>query len=643
MVTDIQNGLMTDDETNTIVKDDNQWRRRRIDIQKIQNTILIWLDNNIDNNSEDCQNIIMEFQRIINNINTFTDSDQCIDFIQTIKDNKICIIMPGFLGQQMISRVHNMFQVDSIFIFCNNNKRHELWAKNWPKIKGVFTKITPICEALKQVAQQCEQNAMSLTFMAPNQKLDQLDPSFMYTQILKDIIICMDFEEKHMNEYISYCRDIFADNKNELLNVEKLEHQYSSQTPIWWYTYECFLYPMLNRALRLMDGDIIIRMGFFICDLQRHINELHQEQFGSQYSPASFTVYRGQGLSKADFEQMSKTKGGLISFNNFLSTSMKRQVSFSFAQQAAMNPDLVGILFIMNINPAQSTTPFASICNVSYFDTEDEVLFSMNTVFRICDIKPMTEKNRLFEVTLTLTSDDDEDLSALTYSIRDEIPSCEGGWKPLAFILEKMGQFDKAEEVYRFLMKESTYEEGRGSSYHALGRIKFGQGNYREAIMLYEKAINMYQEAFSPTSLNLLDLYNNIGKAYGAIDENSAALVYFEKAINIRQQSRCPDHPDLADSYNNIGNVYFRMGNSAEALSSHEKALAIRQQSLPSHHPDLAMSYNDTGLVYETMKNYSKAHSYFERATEIGQHSLPSNHPILQNYKMNLERMKTEL
>jgi hypothetical protein len=71
-------------------------------------------------------------------------------------------------------------------------------------------------------------------------------------------------------------------------------------------------------------------MGFFIADLHRHIVELHAEQFGNQYSPASFTVYRGQGLSKTDFEQMLKTKGGLMSFNNFLSTSKQREVSLAF-------------------------------------------------------------------------------------------------------------------------------------------------------------------------------------------------------------------------------------------------------------------------------------------------------------------------
>ena len=79
-------------------------------------------------------------------------------------------------------------------------------AKDWPKIKGVFTEITPICEALKKAAQQCEHNAISISFMATSgdvskKNLDQLDCSFMYTQILKDILLTIKFEQKHIEEF----------------------------------------------------------------------------------------------------------------------------------------------------------------------------------------------------------------------------------------------------------------------------------------------------------------------------------------------------------------------------------------------------------------------------------------------------------
>ncbi|CAF5151822.1 unnamed protein product, partial [Rotaria sp. Silwood1] len=79
--------------------------------------------------------------------------------------------------------------------------------------------------------------------------------------------------------------------------------------------------------------------------------------------PTNLQVFRGQGLSMEDFENMKKTKGGLMSFNNFLSTSRNREISFkNFARPAALNTNSVGILFIMNIDAAictKSSTPFA--------------------------------------------------------------------------------------------------------------------------------------------------------------------------------------------------------------------------------------------------------------------------------------------
>ena len=101
----------------------------------------------------------------------------------------------------------------------------------------------------------------------------------MYTQILKEILLSIKFGKQHFDEFIQYCREALADNEGALNNVKKLERQYGEQTPIWWYTYPCFLYPMLNRALRMMDADLIVRMGFFIGDLHRQIEQLHQQQF----------------------------------------------------------------------------------------------------------------------------------------------------------------------------------------------------------------------------------------------------------------------------------------------------------------------------------------------------------------------------
>ncbi len=532
--------------------------------------------------------------------------------------------------------------MDSIFIFCDNNKHREQWTKDWSKIKGVFTEITPICEALKQAAQQCEQNAISISIMGTGgdvskKNLDQLDPSFMYTQIMKEILLTIEFEPQHIQEFITYCRDVLTDNPGQLQHVDKLERKYPDQTPIWWYTFECFLYPMLNRALRLMDADLIIKLGFFIGDLHRQIEQLHKEQFVDPSSNQSFSVYRGQGMAKEQFEKMTTNKGGLLSFNCFLSTSKDSNVSLGFAESATTNADMVGVLFVMTINPAQSTTPFASVIEVGcYAGDEDEVLFSMHTVFRIGNITPMGDNHRLFRAELTLTADNDKDLRELTDRIREETFPNSTGWYRLGSVLLKMGQPQRAQRVYEILLEQRTEESAKAPIYNQLGSVKYQEGEYQEAIRFYEKSLAIYQQSLPPNHPDLASSYNNIGGVYHNMGDYPKALSSYEKALAIKQQSLPPNHPDLANSYNNIGAVYDKMGDYPKALSSYEKALAIRQQSLPPNHPDLASSYFGIGNVYFITGDYLKALSYYEKALAIQQQSLPPDHPHLATSYNNI-------
>ena len=210
----------------TVISKGEARRRRHADVQQMQNVLLIWLDSRIIESNDDCQNTITQLRCAVNDVNIYTNGELCVQFIETIRENKVCKVISGALGQRIVPRVHDMSQVDSIFIFCGDKKRHEGWAKDWPKIKDVFTEITPICEALKQAAQQCEHNATPMSFVATDKKSDQLDPSFMYTQILKEILLTIDCDEEDIQEYADYCRNAFAKNNGELKNIEQLERHY---------------------------------------------------------------------------------------------------------------------------------------------------------------------------------------------------------------------------------------------------------------------------------------------------------------------------------------------------------------------------------------------------------------------------------
>ena len=152
----------------------------------------------------------------------------------------------------------------------------------------------------------------------------------------------------------------------------------------------------------------------------------------------------------------------------------------------------------MTVDPSQSTAPFASIKNVSAIQSEDEILFAMQTVFRIGDITSMGENSRLFQVELTLTGDDDKDLRQLIDYIRKESYPDDGRMVSIGFSTSyNMGQFDKSEEVYQILLEQTTNESEKAPIYHQLGSAKYSQGEYKEAITFYEKAVEIYQKRSS--------------------------------------------------------------------------------------------------------------------------------------------------
>ncbi|CAF4937394.1 unnamed protein product, partial [Rotaria sp. Silwood1] len=178
-------------------------------------------------------------------------------------------------------------------------------------------------------------------------------------------------------------------------------------------------------------------------------------------------------LSK-DFEQLRNTEGGLLLFDNFLSTSIKREIEEGFIESALPKyKDNVGVLFIMTIDPnnvSTSTIPFAPIQKYSVFQEEEEILFSMHTVFRVPDIQQSTKNNRVWEVQLTLTSDSDPQLSTLTKYIKEKIDG--QGWYRMGKLMINVGHFDQAEILYNELFKKATNDNDRADIYQQLGEIK---------------------------------------------------------------------------------------------------------------------------------------------------------------------------
>ncbi|CAF1189899.1 unnamed protein product [Adineta steineri] len=607
-----------------------------------QNYLLAWVDSTIDQADKDCQDTLVQLKNVINDVNLCTEPNQCIQALNKADKERAFVIASGSLGQHLVPEIHDIPQLDAIYIFCDDISRHEEWIKNWTKVKGVHTNIQEICQALQLAVKQYDQDTIPVSFltlddMASPENFNQLEPTFMYTQLFKEILLDIKYGPRVIQDLAVCCREVFSGNSSELQLIHEFERNYRPQKAIWWYTRECFTYKMLNQALRIMDADIMINMGFFLRDVHQQIKQLHEQQVSS-YERKPFLVYRGQGLMQSDLEILHKAKGGLISFNNFLSTSTDDKVSLSFAQNASTEPNKAGILFIMSIDPCLKSTPFASIKGESYFKEEAEILFSMHTVFRVSAVKQMDNKKQLYQVELQLTSDDDQQLRLLTDRIRKEVAVCTG-WRRLGKLLLTAGQFNKAEELYYVLLEQTSDEGVKQHYYNQLGYVKHHQGDYEKAIWYYKKALEIDQKTVRSNHSDLAASYNNTGSVYQSMGEHSKALSFYEKAREIWQKTLPSNDPSLAASYNNIGSVYDKMEEYSKALSYHEKTLEIWQTTLPSNHPSLAASYNNIGSVYQSMGEHSKALSFYEKAREIWQKTLPLNHPDMANSYNNTGSM----
>ena len=67
----------------------------------------------------------------------------------------------------------------------------------------------------------------------------------------------------------------------------------------------------------------------------------------------------------------------------------------------------------------------------------------MHSVFRIGQMKQIDENNRLWQVDLTLTGDNDPQLHALTERMREETKGSTG-WLRLGKFMIKLAHFNKA-------------------------------------------------------------------------------------------------------------------------------------------------------------------------------------------------------
>ena len=330
-------------------------------------------------------------------------------------------------------------------------------------------------------------------------------------------------------------------------------------------------------------------------------------------------------MSTKDFDKLKKNIGGLLSFTSFLSTTTDERVSIAFVEGSQNDVDIVGVLFFIDIDPSIKSSPFAFVTGHSYFECEDEVLFSMNTVFRVCSIE--LTQNGLWYVNIQLTSDDDVQLRELTRYIRDDIQGSTDLSK-LAYLLRQMSESEKSREIYELLLETTDetniqelafLERQLGLTYHRMGDLN-------AALKHYHKTLALKLTVLPNDDPSLAINYSNIGTIFYQEGNFNEALEYYRHALKLNLKEANLNQESIAHCHNNIGLVLRSQEKYSEALESLQCAMDIDLQRLPSTHPVIANTYASMSSIYSLQRDYAKADEYSNKSFDIMHKCLPPKH-----------------
>ncbi|CAF3979712.1 unnamed protein product [Rotaria sordida] len=631
--------------------------------------------------------------------------DQSIDVIKSSADTKIFFISSHSNNQMIVEKVAEYCQVITIYIL---QTEADLTGKSQflhPKLKGIYSDIQSLAvELSKEYKHRLNYSEVPLSVFHrdKNEKtvrdLKKDNMKFLWLQLLIDILIRIPHNDQAKDEMFDECRRHFGisgndDNDENMIDAEikkdrakaekdlvNLEKNYTSSEALKFYTNDSFLYRLFNRAFRTENIDLLFIFRFFLADIYKHLQKLHSEQFPDKLPR---TVFRGQVMTSSEFNSIKDNIGHLMSVNTFFSTTTTRDVAEMYSGLGE-DVKMLSVLFEIEVDTTRSMIkrPFASINELSKFSDEDEVVFSVGSMFRIKYVEDQRLVSGYWYVQLILV-EDDSDMSELRNDLEQTF--CDkGNLRSLGIALRAMGDYERAERYFQMLLE--YIPEGHhnmGHIYSDLAMIAFDKGDYQTTIQHDEKALKYFtvtdiydqrenigrvyiQLGSTHQQLGNLDLamkyftmakdiqrspkslsytYNQMALLYTDKGEKELALEYLQKALNIEEQvlKRNKYEPLLATMYNNIGNIYIQLGDDENALKYLHHALDIHLKGTVSTHTNLAAIYANLGNIYLRRKELKKALEVLEKAFEIDTQKFGNNHESLALAHNNIGAVYREM
>ena len=324
-----------------------------------------------------------------------------------------------------------------------------------------------------------------------------------------------DDDEQAKEDMLNICRPKCNDSRQELKLIKKFEKEpidENAENALWWYTQNSVVIGSMNNVLASGDIESIYDYRYLIKLICQQLKNLHRERIKSN-TEEILQLFRGQVLKLSEILDIKNHANDLISFNSFLSTSSEEDVAKTFCN-ARKKPDHESVIFIINIDlTSKQNIAFADIRKFSRYEYEEEILFSIGSVFRI-DSVGFDEEKGYYRIHLSLNSHDQ--LAVNNYI-------------------------------------EQTYpNEASVSDLPVLfGKLLFDMGKYHFAIKYYQDRI---ENLSSKDNHHRPTYLNNLGACYNAIGNKDDALKYYMIAQQIYEQTK--NNQGLGACYHNVNHSF---------------------------------------------------------------------------------------
>ena len=457
-----------------------------------------------------------------------------------------------------MSDIHPQGCLQSVYLLSNNEER-PLWSKEYPKIVGFYRTIETVRDDLLKSLPRVTSTLASVAMAA---KDGESHDAFIYGQLLKETMLCTDDESDLKKDMIAFCRIHYADNPDEIDQIDDFEKNSSNEKMIEWYLRDSFLSKVLSRALRTEEIDLVFKM--------RHAMQCLDKQIKAIASRETSDVYVTLELTEEQAQSFQNNIDGLMIFGAFLSATSERPSTSNFKSAK----ESVRVIFSIRLGPGCG----ALVKPLRPADCKTDVLINMNTVFRV--LSAVEHAWGLWDVSLESVKLTDGHFRELTDAPRENMKA------PVVIL-----------QLTKLLIATNHYPEG-----DYITELVYNDGSF-----------------FGDNTLlaSLAAAHHLLGNVHDERGDAEAARNQFFKSLRAFEKFLPDTHPLLSSSYNNIGSMYYKEDKYEEAIEFHQRALEC-QLKAPSPDPDAVSIYSaNIGAVFYEQKDYTNAVKHLERAVKI--------------------------